>query len=297
MEFVLSAFSDEADETLDGQIAALQAADIHAMEIRGVDGKNIGQVTTAEAREIRRRLDDAGIAVSAIGSPYGKIKVSDPFEPHLEAMKRTLEVADILGARYFRMFSFFLDGRPHEECRDIVFERMEAMLTAAEQAGVYCCHENEKAIYGDRAAYCLELFRQFGSRLGCVYDPANFIQCGENAQEAFALLRPYITYYHMKDAYYADGTVAPVGEGEGQIAALLRTIADEDAAVVLSLEPHLLQFVGLAQLEEDGGAAIRKHHRFTDNRTAFAYAANALKTTLQQTGYRLQENKYRFIKE
>lgn len=290
MKFLLSAFSDEADESLDGQLAALRAADIRCMEIRGVDGKNIGALTAAEAREVRRRLDDAGIGVSAIGSPYGKIRVNDPFEPHLEDMKRTLEVAGILGARYFRLFSFFLDGNTHEVCRESVFERMDRMLIAAEQAGVHCCHENEKGIYGDRAIYCRELLTAFGGRLGCVYDPANFVQCGDDAYNAFEVLRPHITYYHMKDVIREGDVMMPVGEGDGQIPRLLRTLATEDTTAFMTLEPHLAGFTGLAALEEDGGAAMRHRYTFENNRCSFAFAAEALKTQLEQAGYRPQES-------
>ena len=51
----LCAFADEADPQLDGQIEALKANGISLLEIRGVDGKNISQITPAEAKEIKNK--------------------------------------------------------------------------------------------------------------------------------------------------------------------------------------------------------------------------------------------------
>lgn len=48
------AFSDEADGTLEGQIAALKANSLDGMEIRGVNGKNVADLTPAEAVEIKK---------------------------------------------------------------------------------------------------------------------------------------------------------------------------------------------------------------------------------------------------
>ena len=45
----LCAFADEASSMLDGQISALKRNDIPYLEIRGIDGKNIKDVTVPEA--------------------------------------------------------------------------------------------------------------------------------------------------------------------------------------------------------------------------------------------------------
>ena len=55
MNYQLAAFADEASASLEGQIAAMQENDIAMLEIRGVDGKNIADLTLEEAKE--ERLD------------------------------------------------------------------------------------------------------------------------------------------------------------------------------------------------------------------------------------------------
>ena len=75
-KFKLCAFADEADKMISGQIAALQGNSMNLIELRGIDGKNVADITADEAKELKKRLDGEGITVWSIGSPIGKIKLS-----------------------------------------------------------------------------------------------------------------------------------------------------------------------------------------------------------------------------
>ena len=122
------------------------------------------------------------------------------------------------------------------------------MAELAEGSGVFLCHENEKGIYGDNAARCADLLDAVPS-LRCVFDPANFIQCGQDIPEAWALLGAMVYYMHIKDAL-PDGTVVPAGRGTGHLPELLSDYAAHGGNVV-TVEPHLRVFDGLASLERD----------------------------------------------
>ena len=269
MNWKLAAFADEAGEALETQIAAMVRNGIDYLEIRGVDGQNVSQITPQKAREVKEKLEAAGLSVWSVGSPFGKIGVEDAFAPHLDLFKRGLETAAILGAEHLRLFSFYVPQGRAEEFRDEVFARMEQFLTAAKGSGVLLCHENEKGIYGDVAARCVELHRQFPA-LKAVFDPANFIQCGQETKEAWEVLSPYVEYLHIKDAL-SDGTVVPAGEGEGNLPFLLSQYQGE----VLTLEPHLTVFSGFAALER--GEQQAKTKTYASSGEAFDAAASALK--------------------
>jgi len=103
----LCAFADEASVDLNGQIAALKRNNISLLEIRGVDGENIKDISYDKIKEIRTRLSENGINVWSIGSPVGKDKTDNNFEKQLDDFKRLCEYAEILGAQRIRMFSFF----------------------------------------------------------------------------------------------------------------------------------------------------------------------------------------------
>lgn len=49
------AFADEASGQIDDQIAAMQRNNLQGLEIRGVDGQNISDITVDKAREVRRK--------------------------------------------------------------------------------------------------------------------------------------------------------------------------------------------------------------------------------------------------
>lgn len=119
------AFADEASGQINGQIAAMQRNGLQGLEIRGVDGQNISDISIEKAHEVRRKLDDAGLAVWSMGSPIGKIGIdSDGFAAHLDKLRHTIELADVLGAKNLRMFSFYMPGDRAAEFRGKVIDRM-----------------------------------------------------------------------------------------------------------------------------------------------------------------------------
>lgn len=232
--FQLAAFADEVDTSIDKQIAAMKEEGIHYLEIRGVDGENISDITLKKAGEIRKKMNDAGLDVWSLGSPFGKIGIEEEFKPHLDKFCHGLELAEVLGAKCIRLFSFFIpDGKPAADFRNAVMERLAMFVEKANGSGLILCHENEKGIYGDIASRCLEI-HQTVPELKAVFDPANFVQCGQETKEAWSMLSPYVEYMHIKDAK-SDGFVVPAGEGAGNLPYLL----SEYSGKILTLEPHL----------------------------------------------------------
>ena len=278
MQCAVYAFADEASPLMAGQIAAMRRNGLQGLEIRGVDGVNVADISDAKAREVRRALDDAGLVTWSIGSPIGKIDIeTGDHRLHLEKMRRVLEIADILGCARVRMFSYYIPaGRDPAEFRGAVLDRLGELLRAAEGTGIRLCHENEKGIYGDNAARCADLLQALPA-LGGVFDPANFIQCGQETWEAWELLRERIDYLHIKDAV-ADGTVVPAGKGLGQVGRIVADYLSRGGAAC-TVEPHLGGFVGLKGLER-AGEKTKLGFAYPDSDAAFDAACAALKTLL-----------------
>lgn len=274
----IHAFADEASGQLSGQIAALRRNGLQGLEIRGVDGQNISDISLEKAREVRRRLDDAGLIVWSMGSPIGKISIeSDGFAAHLNKLRHTLELADVLGAKNLRMFSFYVPQRQAGFYRHQVIDQVGQMLRAAEGSGVALCHENEKGIYGDTAAHCHDLLTVFPTLEG-IFDPANFIQCGEDTVAAWKLLRERIKYLHIKDAL-ENGKVVPAGKGIGFVRSILDDFRARGGSDV-TIEPHLSVFAGLKDLEREGEQTQIDPFCYESSDAAFDAACNALKELL-----------------
>ena len=147
-KFELAAFTDEYSSDFAKQIKGMQKHGIKYTEIRGVNGKNIGELTANEVKEVKHMLDANGLATWSIGSPLGKIKLlEDDIHEHLDTCKRIYEAANILDTPRIRMFSFFVpDTSNIRQYRSQVMEYLHMMLEAARPYGVTLCHENEKDI-------------------------------------------------------------------------------------------------------------------------------------------------------
>ena len=261
-KFILSAFADEAGDSLAAQIAALQRNGIGYIEPRAVDKKNVIKKTDDELKEIRRGLDDGGIRVSSLGSPIGKYSIDEPLAPHLDDLKRAINACHILGTNQIRMFSFFVPQDRLAECRNEVMDRLSTMLEMAKTEGITLCHENESKIYGQMPNEVADLLRTLPDLLG-IFDPAN--------------------YRMNKDAIYSEQAIVPAGEGEGKIAEAIDKInRHTDNAVFLSVEPHLHVFSAYKTIDEH---ALKGRRSFASSDEAFDFAVASLKNLLRGEGY------------
>lgn len=278
-KILINAFADEASSIIDNQIVAMKRNNLNGLEIRNADGISCVSLNAAQAREIRRKLDDAGLQVWSMGSPIGKITLEDDFDQHLDLLRNGLEIANVLGAKNLRMFSFFMpQGEDPAAHRHEVIDKVGRMLEVAQGSGVLMCHENEKGIYGDMANRCLELLTTF-PQMGGIFDPANFVQCGQDTWEAWQMLKPFIKYMHVKDAL-ADGKVVPAGRGIGNLA----RIVPEYLAMgghAFTIEPHLSVFDGLSGLEREGQTSdVGTQYTYPTTDAAFDAACQAFQQLL-----------------
>ena len=268
----LCGFADEADANRSGQIKALTENAIPYLEIRGVDGTNIADLSREAALQFKSELDAAGIKVWSIGSPAGKTQISGDFEQDIARFKHLLDMAEIFEAKRIRLFSFYgTDGEDsyfEEVCR-----RLNVFCGLCEERGVIPCHENEKGIYGENAPRCLAIHKAI-PRLKAVFDPANFVQCDQDTLEAWEMLHPYITYMHIKDSLY-DGTVVLPGTGDGNVPEIIGKYVAQGGKL-FTLEPHLSDFVGLSDLEQANNKSLVGHMTFATPEAAFDAAAQNL---------------------
>lgn len=274
------AFADEANTQIDGQILAMQRNGLKGLEIRGVDGTNISEISLEKAREVKDKLDAAGLICWSIGSPIGKIKMeSGDFEAHLEKFKHTLEIASILGAENIRMFSFFVPSDKDPAIyKEEIISRLKKMVALAKETGITLCHENEKGIYGDNAERCLEILTEVPDLRG-IFDPANFVQCGVDTLKAWLLLKDKIYYMHIKDSL-ADGKVVPAGKGDGNVGYIVNEFIKQGGKD-FTIEPHLKVFKGLEALEQHGDTSeVGKKYVYNSNEEAFDAACEAFKALL-----------------
>ena len=246
----LSGFADEINPQVDEQIRVLKKLGMHYVEMRGANGKGLVEYPLDEVEKIKEQLDENDIHLSSVGSPIGKIPITQDFEDHFKLFCHTVNIAHVMEVPYIRMFSFFMpEGEDPEKYHDEVFRRVGRMADYAAKHNVILLHENEKEIYGDVADRCRKLMEEFYSdHFKAVFDFANFVQCHQDTKEAYEMLKPYIEYVHVKDAEWESGQVVPAGHGDGNVKEILKALKDSGYEGFLSLEPHLADFAGFSAL-------------------------------------------------
>ena len=278
-EIKIFAFADEASPNIYGQITALKENGLDGLEIRNVDNVNVSEISNAKAKEVKKKLDDAGLTVWSIGSPIGKIDIEkDSFAVHTEKFRRTLEIAEILGAENIRLFSFFVPKEKNPaDYKGEVINRLGTLLDLAKGTGITLCHENEKGIYGDIPERCLEIHKAVPELKG-IFDPANYVQSGADTLKAWDMLKSYIYYMHIKDAKL-DGTVVPAGQGDGNVKEIVKSFIS-GGGKAFTIEPHLTVFKGFSHLERKGEKSQISEYGYPDSNTAFDAACDAFKNLL-----------------
>lgn len=240
--WTLSGFGDEIDPDPKIQASVLLALGASHIEVRSAWGVNVVELSDEQVTELKGILDAAGMKVSAVASPIGKVDASLPAAHEVERLRRIIEVAKALGTKYIRMFSFFrAEDKSPADIRDAVMERLTLLAAEAHAAGVVLIHENEKDIYGDTPERVLDILETVNSpALRAAWDNANFVQVGVKPYtDAYAMLRPYLEYLQVKDAIAGSGEVVPTGRGDGQLVETLTALSQDGYTGFASLEPHL----------------------------------------------------------
>jgi sugar phosphate isomerase/epimerase len=224
-------------------------------ELRGVAGKNVLDFDQPMRAETKRKLADNGLGVVSIGSPIGKVKLDEPFDAHFDRFKIAVDAAEFFDAPFVRIFSYYaIKGTTHNHlvhrCRDEVLRRMQKKVDYMKGRAPVLVHENEAEIFGETGVDCLDMLKTINSpKLRAAFDFANFVQAGEEPLKNWPLLKPYTVHIHVKDALLKNGQVVPAGQGDGQLAPILKDAYASGYRGFLSLEPHLAahgQFSGFS---------------------------------------------------
>ncbi|HWE60718.1 MAG TPA: sugar phosphate isomerase/epimerase [Chloroflexota bacterium] len=241
----LSAFADEIAQDVEEQLDALARDGISHLDLRAAWGTPVLQLSDQQVDRLRQLLTARGMRVAAIASPVGKTPIDAPFHQELDRFERAVLLARGFGAPSIRIFSFYPPSGAAASAdpaayRDEVLARLRELTARARAAGVILTHENEKDIYGDTIARCVDLLETIGdAHFVAAFDPANYIQCGQTPYpDAYEAVKPWLAYVHVKDAR-ADGQVVAAGEGIARWPDLLERLRADGYDGIFSLEPHL----------------------------------------------------------
>lgn len=282
---IISGFSDEISSNFDEQLQVVRQLGMSYISLRGIDGKNINEYSIEEVEtSILPRLKSYGVKVSSIGSPIGKIFIDDEegFSKQLDDLERLCKICHLLDCQYIRMFSFYIaKDKNYDDYKDLVVKKLKNFTQIAEKHNIILLHENEKDIYGDIGRRCKVLFDEVNSKhFKAIFDFANFVQCKEDVMDCYNMLKQDVVYFHIKDATTSDNQNVVCGTGEGRIEEILKIAINDGYEGFLTLEPHLVIFDSLKDLELEDVTEIIKDNKNLEGKDGYKLQYDALNQIL-----------------
>jgi 3-dehydroshikimate dehydratase len=240
MPYRLSAFADEINTDMQVQMDHLLENGVNYCAMRGVGGKNVMDLEDFQVKLTKTQFTNRGIRFSCIGSPVGKIKITDPLEPELERLKRAAKLAKAFETKVIRIFSFYIPEGEHAQHRNEVLKRMTALADIAQAEGVNLELENEVGLYGDTSDRHLEILEHLNRPyVKAAFDFANYVHSGDDPLKAWPKMRKHVVDFHIKDGKKNEKGAVPIGQGDGKAREILKDAFSTNWAGFLTLEPHL----------------------------------------------------------
>ena len=157
---------------------------------------------TTQAAETRRKLQDAGLEVSAISSSITLCR-PDARDANLDEARRTIEVAQKFGCENVRVFGGGeLGGSSHVELAQVGLDCMGAILELDGASGLHWLFETHDNWI--KSTDCKLLLDNIDNpAFGALWDMGHTARVGgETPEQSYAAIGPRIGYTHVKDAVH-----------------------------------------------------------------------------------------------
>ena len=105
--FTLSAFGDEIVVDFESQLQCLRDLNIGWLDLRAAWGVGVLHLDDEMVARVHHLCHQYGIRVACLGSPVGKSPIADPLDLELANLARIFRLAERVGTRLIRVFSFY----------------------------------------------------------------------------------------------------------------------------------------------------------------------------------------------
>ncbi len=230
----------------------LHWAEIRYLKLNGITRYVYSEATPGQLKEIKRRMNDAGVKLSVLDTAIFKITLPgtvpagenpayvDPaqnnFSRQMDDLKRAADAAHVLGTQKIRIFTFRRVAQPPSIFSRII-EELGKAIVIARQHDVTLLVENEYDCNVGTGDEIAKLFKTIPDRrLMHNWDPCNAYMMGEKPFPKVweQIDHGRISHIHLKDA--AGKEWRPIGKGKINFAGQFRALKDLKYAGTLSLE-------------------------------------------------------------
>lgn len=267
---ILTGFTDEASDSLEGQIKATKELGWTHLSARTFDGKNIHEVSDEAFEIICEQLEANEIKVAEFGTligNWGKSIHSD-WEITLGEIERCIPRMQRLRVKYARVMSYAQMPWGEEQFEQERFKRLREIVSRFENAGLIALHENCMNWGGFSAEHTLRLLDEV-PKLKLVFDTGNPVfqrdrsksepYPWQNSLEFYQKVKHAIAHVHVKDAVMHAEDGEPeytfAGEGSANVEAILEDMLSTGYEGMIAIEPHIAKVFHLQEQQADESRA------------------------------------------
>jgi len=272
----LTGFADEAAPDLATQIKATQKLGWQYISARGIDGKNIHDLSDSEFDTARGQLEDTGIRIAEFGSLIGSWSknIKSDFALTLDEVDRAIPRMQQLGTNIVRVMSYAQQPWGENQYEQERFRRLRAITARFSQAGITTAHENCMNWGGFSSSHTLRLIEEVPG-LKLIFDTGNPVfqrdrsipepqrtsiasassaaaegsqgkptESWQDAWQFYQAVREHIIHIHIKDCRNPiNDDVEPEyvfpGQGQAYIPAIIDDLKKSDYQGFIAIEPHV----------------------------------------------------------
>lgn len=219
------------------------------VELDARGGLDPAQLTQTGIRQIRKWLDDEGLAVSAVAfHTRGGYADAERLEGRIAATKSALELAHALGARVVLNHVGDIPAEPEDPRWRLLLDVLTDLGNYGQRAGALLCAEAGRAAPADLVRLLAAL--PDGS-LGCDLVTGSLVVHGHDPAAAVGTLAAHLAAVHATDAvagsFAGRGRAAILGTGQVDLAGVFAALDERGYRGWITLEPVE---------ERDGGPEI-----------------------------------------
>ncbi|WP_171113947.1 MULTISPECIES: sugar phosphate isomerase/epimerase family protein [Streptomyces] len=185
----------------------------HGVELRAHPEEPVHPgIGAAERAEAAAKFKESGVELLGVAG-YARVAAPGDDEPVLTELRALLDLARDLGAPYVRVFPGGTAEQSPEEADATAARRLGTAAEYAGEAGVRILLETHDS--HRTGADAIRILGLVGHRqVGALWDVMHTWLGGEQPQETYAALSPYLGYVQVKDIASADDTTPlPLGAG------------------------------------------------------------------------------------
>ena len=251
----LTGFTDEAAPDLATQIKATKELGWSYLSARGIDGKNIHDLSEEAFDAAYGQLQESGIKVAEFGSLIGSWSkdIHSDFDITLAEIERAIPRMKRLGTQIVRVMSYAQEPWGSEQHEAERFRRLREIVSRFTEAGLTAAHENCMNYGGFSSQHTLRLLEEVPD-MKLIFDTGNPVfqkdrsksepQPWQDAWQFYQDVRDHIVHIHIKDCLNPseDGGepeyVFP-GKGQAYVPEILADLKSNNYTGFIAIEPHV----------------------------------------------------------